>query len=234
MPFNELVAPSLTDLFVRQMEHMILSGELQPGEKLPTERELSQKMRVSLAVVNRGINKLADFGFLTIRPRKGVYVNDYVRTGNMDTLNAIMSFIGNYFDPEYYEPLANVRKSVEPFIIRDACRHRSDRDLTNLGRARGEFERAREAESAAEAAYRFQHEMAIAARNEVYPLLVAEAKELITGSYEAIFKIIGKKKYQVFFDGMLDAVSRKDEPAAKELLEKYESLWDDLYNGVDE
>lgn len=51
MAFQTLVSPSLTDLFVEQVQGMILSGELKVGEKLPTERELAATMKVSLAVV---------------------------------------------------------------------------------------------------------------------------------------------------------------------------------------
>lgn len=233
MPFTELVAPSLTDLFVRQMEHMILSGELKAGERLPTERQLASQMRVSLAVVNGGINKLAEYGFLNIKPRKGVYVTDYVREGNIHTLNAIMSFSGSFFSPDYYGALSGIRKSVEPLLIRDACENRTETDLSNLRDAVGEYHKVREANRAGEAAYKFHHEMAIASGNVVYPMVVAEAEELIKKSYEALFHIIGKEKYQPFFDGMLDAVETQNQEEAQKLFTQYCALWDDLYNGGD-
>lgn len=231
MPFTELVAPSLTDLFVKQMEHMILSGELKAGERLPTERQLAQKMRVSLAVVNGGINKLADYGFLKIKPRKGVYVADYVREGNVHTLNAIMSFSGSFFSPEYYEPLSKIRKSVEPVIIRDAVKNRTETDLQNLRDAAETFRKVKEANRAGEAAYTFHHEMAIASGNVVYPLALADAEELITRSYEALFHITGKEKYQPFFDGLLEGIQNQDEEASLKLYEQFSKIWDDLYNG---
>lgn len=234
MPFNELVAPSLTDLFVKQMEHMILTGELKAGERLPTERQLSQQMKVSLAVVNRGINKLADYGFLTIKPRKGTYVNDFVRTGNMRTLEAIMSFLGSYFSPEYYEPLAAIRKNTEPVIIQAACRHRKEENLANLREICGQYNKVQEVNRAAEVGYEFHHEMAIASGNVVYPMLVAEAKELITGSYKDLFSIMGTRKYHKFFDGLLEAVEEQNEEKAQELFTQYSSIWDNLYNGEDE
>lgn len=234
MPFSELVAPSLTDLFVKQMEHMILTGELKAGERLPTERQLSQQMRVSLAVVNGGINKLADYGFLTIKPRKGVYVNDFIRTGNMRTLEAIMSFMGSYFSPEYYEPLSAVRKKVEPLIIEAACTHRTEENLDNLRAVCEKYNKVQEVNRAAEAGYEFLHEMAIAGGNVIYPMLVAEAKELIIGSYKDLFSIIGKGKYHKFFDGLLEALEQKDKEKALQLFGQYASIWDDLYNGEDE
>ena len=44
MGFNKISALSLTDLFVQQIENMILSGELAVGEQLPPARELSIRM----------------------------------------------------------------------------------------------------------------------------------------------------------------------------------------------
>ena len=58
MEFSKITAPSLKDLFVQQLEEKILSGELPVGSKIPPERELAEKMRVSRAVVNGGINEL--------------------------------------------------------------------------------------------------------------------------------------------------------------------------------
>ena len=52
MEFQKISSPSLRDLFIEQLEHLILSGKLQVGEKLPPERQLAEMMQVSRAVVN--------------------------------------------------------------------------------------------------------------------------------------------------------------------------------------
>ena len=90
MGFNKITALSLTDLFVQQIENMILSGELAVGEQLPPARELSLKMVVSRPVISAGLVELEKLGFVEIRPRQGVYVCDYRRKGTMETLVAIM------------------------------------------------------------------------------------------------------------------------------------------------
>ena len=41
MEFSKLNAPSLKELFIQELETMILSGRLMVGEKLPPERELA-------------------------------------------------------------------------------------------------------------------------------------------------------------------------------------------------
>ena len=62
MEFEKISSPSLRELFVDQLENMILSGKLKIGEKLPPERQLAQMMQVSRAAVNSGIAELEKRG----------------------------------------------------------------------------------------------------------------------------------------------------------------------------
>ena len=75
MGFNKIVAVSMTDLFVQQIENMILSGELAIGEQLPPARELSVKMGVSRTVISAGLVELEKLGFVEIRTRPVSYTH---------------------------------------------------------------------------------------------------------------------------------------------------------------
>ncbi len=44
MPFKKIEAEKLSNAVVRQIELLILRGILKPGERLPSERELAEKM----------------------------------------------------------------------------------------------------------------------------------------------------------------------------------------------
>ncbi len=94
MEFQKISSPSLRELFVEQVQHMILSGKLKIGEKLPPERQLAEEMQVSRAVVNGGIADLQRMGFLIVKPRSGTYVADYRRRGTIETLLSIMKYNG--------------------------------------------------------------------------------------------------------------------------------------------
>lgn len=94
MGFSKIQAVSLTELFIQQIEKMILSGELAVGEQLPPARELSVQMGVSRPVISAGLLELEKVGFVEIKPRQGVYVSDYRRKGTIETLVAIMKYNG--------------------------------------------------------------------------------------------------------------------------------------------
>jgi DNA-binding FadR family transcriptional regulator len=92
MELPRLQAPSLKELFIKEMEAQILSGKLPIGSKLPSEREIAEAMGVSRAVVNAGLMEMARKGFLEIKPRSGAFVADYRRKGTSETLLSIMNF----------------------------------------------------------------------------------------------------------------------------------------------
>ena len=210
MPFQEIVTPSLTDLFVEQMEHMILSGELKPGDRLPTERELASQMRVSLADVQGGIKKLEDYGFLRVLPRKGVIVRDYIREGNLHTFEAILSFSGNLFSSDYYGPLLELHGKLEEVLIREASKHATEEQLGELSKALHEFEENQEVNRAGELAYTFYHGLGLCTGNSLYPMLLNECRPLYEKTMTAQYKMEGREKALSHFREIVRAVSKKE------------------------
>lgn len=123
MAFKKIDAPSIKELFLSQIEEMILSGELKPGDRLPPERELADTMGISKTIVHDGIRELARIGFLDVVSRQGVYVADYTSTGNLDTLFAIIRYRGGMPDTKMLIDLLETRLYLEcPAITRLAER----------------------------------------------------------------------------------------------------------------
>lgn len=132
MNFKKIDAPSIKKLFLSQIEEMILSGELKPNDRLPTERELADTMGVSKTVVHEGIRELAQMGFLDVMSRKGVYVADYASTGNLDTLLAIIRYRGGMPDKKMLIDLLDVRIYLECPAIEELARRRDPEDIRKL------------------------------------------------------------------------------------------------------
>lgn len=76
MPFQEVQPEKLSTSVVRQIELLILRGILRPGERLPSERELSQKLAVSRPSLRDAIAELQERGLLAPKAGAGVYVAD--------------------------------------------------------------------------------------------------------------------------------------------------------------
>ena len=171
MEFAKLSAPSLKDLFVQQLQGMILSDELPMGTQLPPERELAQQMQVSRAVVNGGLAELAQQGFLEVRPRQGTFVADYRRKGNLSTLIAIMEYQGGVLGKDEIRSILEVRRALEHLAAQRAIRYASDEALARLGDIVARIAAAQNNAQAAEAAFAFQHELAMLSGNTLLPLI---------------------------------------------------------------
>ena len=115
--FKKLQTPTYQEMFITQIEQMIISGQFEIGQKLPSERELSQKMGVSRAIVNSGIAEMSRKGFIEIRPRVGNFVADYRRNGTVETLVSIMKYNGGVLRPAEIKSLIEFRCVVDNMVI---------------------------------------------------------------------------------------------------------------------
>jgi GntR family transcriptional regulator, transcriptional repressor for pyruvate dehydrogenase complex len=76
MPFEPVLQEKLSQGVVRQIEGLILRGILRPGERLPSERELSETMNVSRPSLREALADLQERGLLMSRAGAGVFVAD--------------------------------------------------------------------------------------------------------------------------------------------------------------
>ena len=112
MGFQQIQAPTLRELFVDQVIGMIFSGELRVGDRLPSERELSEQMHISRSMVHTGLEDLERMGFVRMEPRRGNYIEDYARHGNFETLMALGKY-GGQFDHAIESSLVEARDAIE-------------------------------------------------------------------------------------------------------------------------
>lgn len=174
MSFRKIDAPSIKELFLSQVEEMILSGELKPNDRLPSERELADTMGVSKTIVHEGIRELTRMGFLDVMSRKGVYVADYASTGNLDTLLAIIRYRGGMPDRKMLVDLLHVRLYLEcPAIEALARRHTPD-DIQKLEALQEDVRRAMSSDIQTFAAALFMYRKTVAALsgNCITPLIM--------------------------------------------------------------
>jgi len=62
MPFQKIESEKLALAVVHQIEELILQGILRPGERLPSERELSERLGVSRPSLREAVADLQEAG----------------------------------------------------------------------------------------------------------------------------------------------------------------------------
>lgn len=171
MEFSKLNAPTLKELFVKQLEAMILSGKLDIGERLPSERELADQMQVSRAVVNSGISELARKGFVHVKPRSGVYVADYRRYGTVETLLSIMNYNGGQLRRAEVRSILEIKIVVDSLAVELAVQKLTEADLAVLKERLGAIAKEGSPEESSERLFNFYHELTMISGNSLLPLI---------------------------------------------------------------
>ncbi|MSS64997.1 FadR/GntR family transcriptional regulator [Velocimicrobium porci] len=191
MEFTKLCSPSLKDLFIEQLEHLILSGRLKIGEKLPSERELAEAMQVSRAVVNGGIADLERKGFLIVKPRIGTFVADYRRNGTLDTLIAIMNYNGGKLRKEEIRSILEIRIALDSLAAKLTIERITDEQIHLLYKKTEKIINAGSIEEACNAAFEFQHELALLSGNTLIPLMFHSFKIPVLTLWERFCTLYG-------------------------------------------
>ncbi|MDQ3943392.1 MAG: GntR family transcriptional regulator, partial [Actinomycetota bacterium] len=80
----------LRDRAADQLLEMVVSGGLEPGERLPPERELCARLGVSRTVVREALNLLEARGLISIEHGRGAVVSGGNTDAVRDTLGLIL------------------------------------------------------------------------------------------------------------------------------------------------
>jgi len=193
MDFPKLSSPTLKDLFVKELENMILSGKLDVGYRLPPERELAERMQVSRSVVNSGIAEMAKKGFIEVKPRVGAVVSDYRRRGSIDTLLSIMRYNGGTLRRAEIKSFLEVRLTLETLALELAAGKLTGEDLAGLGDRLAACEAATDPGEGAAALFAYHHELCVVSGNTILPLIFYSFREPATGLWERYLTLHGAR-----------------------------------------
>ena len=72
--FQEIEVETPTDKIIKQIRSLITSGQLKPGDRLPPERKLAERLGVGRTPVRDAIRKLEFYGILKTLPQSGTIV----------------------------------------------------------------------------------------------------------------------------------------------------------------
>lgn len=219
MPFVaiKIKVPTLKELLLTQLENQIISGNLKIGEKLPSEREMSQQFSTSKTAVHDAICELERKGFVEVIPRKGVYIADYLRTGTIDTFFALLRFNGGKLDENTTKSIIDLRRYVEIPSIKDAINNLGGNPCPVLDDIlqRGKTAYAENNPFAlAECLFEFTREICIQSKNIITPMLFNAFKPLTIPFWEEALRRNGLKYGLQVLEDYYDAVQKQDSERA--------------------
>src|ERR1700680_350575 len=112
-PVYKVVRTSrLYEQIVQQIEESVLNGSLKPGDQLPAERELAQRLGVSRTAVREAVKALREKGLVEAYSGRGTFVTDGTTQAARQSFD-LMVKIGQ---AEGSPHLAGLRLILEPGI----------------------------------------------------------------------------------------------------------------------
>lgn len=124
MPFQKIESEKLSQSVVRQIEKLILHGILRPGERLPAERDLAEKLGVSRPSLREALAHLQEAGLLETRPGAGVFIGDVLGSAFSPALIDLLA----RHDEAVFDYL-DFRRDLEGMAAERAARAGSETDL---------------------------------------------------------------------------------------------------------
>ena len=124
MPFLKVTPEKLSNSVVRQIEQLILRGVLLPGERLPSERDLAEKLGVSRPSLRDAIADLAERGLLVSRAGSGIFVAEVLGSAFSPALTQLFST----HDEAVFDYIS-FRRDMEGLAAERAAVYGSETDL---------------------------------------------------------------------------------------------------------
>lgn len=209
----------LYEQIVEQIEERILSGELQEGDQLPTERELAEQFEVSRTAVREAINALMQRGLVEAHPGRGTFVTYRTSQALKHSLGLMMR-IGQAGKSAH---LVEIREILEPEIAARAATRAAEEHITALQEAVETMDVSLDdADAFIAADDRFHLALAEATQNSLILTLLDPIVELLHEQRIRISRTSGgPERGQYHHKRILDAIIRRDAEGARQAMQAH-------------
>jgi len=223
------------DFAVSGILALIRENRLEAGDRLPSERDLSERFSVTRNTIREALSVLESMRVIERRPNSGVYVKDIRTESSVDllVLQADLGLPGNVDD--IFQAM-EVRSILELQAIRLACRRRTDADLERLQQILKQAE------------HRSGEGLSINEQDEAFHMAIAAAtKNSVLSRMLKVFYLMSRSRRMVYFSDsersqrshlhhrrMYEAIEAKDAAEAvavmKQHLKEGAKVWEKIFS----
>ena len=214
---------------ILQLRDLMNNKNLEPGDKLPSERTLSEKFGVSRSSVSEQLKKLEFYGILVSKPQSGTFVAEIGQVAMNGMVNDILRL-----DEPDFKSLVETRILLELKTVRLAARRRTGDDLELMKNALDAYrEKVENGEDAVQEDLLFHLAIAKASGNSTMnTFMLIITPEILTNfeKYHVCDKNMAFRGIQEHQD-IFDAIKEQNPQLAKEKMKvHFKNLYQFCYN----
>ena len=225
---DQLSQKDEVETVISKIRELIINRQLEPGDKLPSERTLSEKFNASRSQLRLAIQKLEFYGLVKKYPKSGTFVSKM----GVGALNSMIVNILRLQTPDF-KSLVETRLILETKAVKLAAIRRTDKHLYQIEKAHEAYvEKSLSGKNAIDEDLLFHLKVAEASCNTVInSLMLVITPEIITNFVNN--RVCDTTNFAVLIkehQDILNAIKNSDPDQATNSLKTH---FKDLYNYCD-
>lgn len=179
---------NISTLIVESITEQLLSGHLRPGDKLPTEAQLSEHLKIGRNSIREAIKMLSSLGVVEIRRGSGTFITD---KPSLPTLNPLILSLA--LSQRTSAELVELRQILDHGLAEIACRKIDDDTLNRLREINDQI--------------RAESESVQPDTDRIYDLDLQFHVAMIEVTGNALISKLGRTIYTLFFSSMKQGIN---------------------------
>jgi GntR family transcriptional repressor for pyruvate dehydrogenase complex len=125
--FNSISSKKVYEQVIEQIQQRILNGELKKGDKLPSERELSEQMNVSRTSIREAIRVLETMGVIESKQGEGNFICSNIEKSLIEPLSMIFKL-----NDGTWKDILELREVFELQVVKIATLRATEKECMEL------------------------------------------------------------------------------------------------------
>lgn len=225
-PKNQPLSRQIAD----KIQQMVMDGELMPGDRLPSERQLAEQLNVSRNMIREAAALLEERGIVSVQTGSGIYITE----ASIDTVARTFSLYAQRKQVTVAQ-MFEVRWMLELENARLAATNALPKQIEQLAATLKEMEETKSnLEKFTKTDIRFHQQLAYASQNPLFPVLLDTITDLLHEQALLATAVDGALENALqHHRNILAAVQNKDAQTAREAMKTHlEDGWGFLLMAV--
>jgi GntR family transcriptional repressor for pyruvate dehydrogenase complex len=208
----------VSDHVFRTLLEALLAGRYAPGEKLPTQRALAADLGVTMGSLREALKRLEQMGLVDVRHGDAMRVRDWREHGGLDVI-AHLLFRSGGLDPGVLGDVLEARRLMLRELAALAAVRASAEQKRRLGELAAAFGEAPDGDAAQALDFAFVTELAEAADNVVFVLILNSIRALYFQHAAALQVAVRPHELAPAYAEAAEAVARGDAGRARSVVD---------------